>query len=387
MYILIFLYFLTRTFYLMESGVLQVFDIFFVINVGIFLVYKFDYINRIYSIVEKNIFNLFILFVAWTIIVNGAWYLIDGNGDINYLKSSAFLIYNLLFCIVNITLYLHNKRKYLTWFQAAIIINLGLNLAIYLLGLGRYYSDNRQIIYFNDPNQMGYYFFMIAMITFVLKLKYRYPIAALCTYFVIISGSRGVLMSLILFYSLFVIHQFIYERYIVRKYIKYVVLAAVISVTVFSGFLENVIYSQLNYVSNRFEETDKDDSILNRGYDRLYIYSQYILLGYGEGGVESGEKFAESPFPTNETHSTLANFLMSYGIVGLGLFLLMMNNSFEFKDYRYYLPYMAHGLIQVDSRQTTFWIFLLFVFVYNTEKKLKENRIRFGMHCPSESYA
>jgi predicted PurR-regulated permease PerM len=191
-----------------------------------------------------------------------------------------------------------------------------------------------------------------------------------------ISGSRGVLMSLVLFYLLFIVHQFIYERYVIRKYIKYVIIAAIVALTVFSHFIETVVYDQLNYVGNRFGERDNDDSILSRGYDRLYIYSEYILLGYGEGGVESGEKFAESLSPTIETHSTWANFLMSYGLIGFILFTMIMKDSFEFKDYRYYVPFLVHGLIQVDSRQTTFWIFLFFVFVHNTEKKLKDKRIR-----------
>jgi O-antigen ligase len=222
------------------------------------------------------------------------------------------------------------------------------------------------------------------MISFVLKLKYRYPIALVCTYFVIISGSRGVLMSLVLFYLLFFSYQYLYERYIVRRYFKYVLIVSIISLTVFSHFIESVVYEQLHYVGNRFGERDKDDSILNRGYDRLYIYSEYVLLGYGEGGVDSGEKFSEALSPTIETHSTWANFTMSYGIIGLVLFSMMMLDSFEFKDYRYYVPFLVHGLIQVDSRQTTFWIFIFFIFIHNTEKKLADKRIRIAFDSQSK---
>ena len=72
---------------------------------------------------------------------------------------------------------------------------------------------------------------------------------------------------------------------------------------------------------------DGDDNFNGRGYDRLVKYSQYLLFGAGEGDYS---RFGYDI----EIHSTLGNILMSYGIIGLLLFVTMIILAIQSNKWR-----------------------------------------------------
>ena len=62
----------------------------------------------------------------------------------------------------------------------------------------------------------------------------------------------------------------------------------------------------------------KDNSLLDRGYNRLLNNPGYLILGAGEGDYERLDPDPTQPLEElyKEFHSTLGNILMSYGVIG-----------------------------------------------------------------------
>ncbi|MCT4672043.1 MAG: O-antigen ligase family protein [Prolixibacteraceae bacterium] len=259
-----------------------------------------------------------------------------------------YYVYNAFFLWVNISLIELNYVKYRKAVLSAICVSVVSNIMFIILGVGKIVG-NRAVIFFNDPNQMGFFFFMLSMIYFFLKGR---NIVIYLSLFVLVlsSASRGCLISICLFYF-FLIIFFYYKSSLIRA-LKYTFTSIVLIMVLGFVFSNKLIY-QYEYLNNRLEENSDDDSVMSRGWHRLYEFTDKCVLGYGEGGNKQF-KYGEDDL---ETHSTWANLILSYGIVGLGLFCFVVQ-CYRKNIFSYILlsPLFLHGIIQVDSRQTTFWL-------------------------------
>lgn len=342
-YLLIFCYFLFKCFYLLPSGLLQIFDLFFISS---FCLMAF---KRMLIWNNQFIFR-YAIFLIYVSIVNLYWTLFYPL-DYSHLSSSIYYLYNLLFLWVNISLIKFNYESYRKIVLSAICSSVGLNIIFLILGVGKSVGD-RLILFFNDPNQMAYFFFMLSMIYFFLNGK-NVIVYILILVLVVFSASRGSIISICSFYSLLIIY--FYSKSSFLRSIKYTVTSIVFILALGFIFSDKLI-NQYEYVNNRMEEKSDDDSVMSRGWHRLYEFPEKCILGFGEGGNYQ-HKYGDDIL---ETHSTWANIILSYGIVGLGLFGLVLM-SYRRSIYRYVLlaPVFLHGMIQVDSRQTTFWLVIL----------------------------
>jgi hypothetical protein len=107
----------------------------------------------------------------------------------------------------------------------------------------------------------------------------------------------------------------------------------------------------------------EDDNLLHRGYVRLIQNPQYLAFGAGEGGFERLTQIADKQ--SKELHSTLGTILMSYGLVGLALFGLLLFVVFgraPRASIAYLGPVMLYSVTHVGVRFSEFWIFLALVY-------------------------
>jgi hypothetical protein len=107
----------------------------------------------------------------------------------------------------------------------------------------------------------------------------------------------------------------------------------------------------------------EDDSLLHRGYIRLIQHPQYLAFGAGEGGFERLSQDAKKQ--GKELHSTLGTILMSYGLIGLGLFAMLMLVIFgraPLASIAYLVPVMMYSITHVGIRFSEFWVFLGLVY-------------------------
>jgi hypothetical protein len=107
----------------------------------------------------------------------------------------------------------------------------------------------------------------------------------------------------------------------------------------------------------------EDDSLFHRGYIRLIQNPQYLAFGAGEGGFERLTQDAEKQ--GKELHSTLGTILMSYGLIGLGLFAALMLVIFgraPLVSIAYLVPVMMYSITHMGLRFSEFWVFLGLVY-------------------------
>ena len=185
-------------------------------------------------------------------------------------------------------------------------------LASVVLGSG----GARGSVFFNNPNQLGYYALLAATLIALtyrrLQLRLWIASAALvcCGCLALISASRasagGIAVLLVL---------------MIFSNPKILVPACLAGAALVSGIgpLADAIEASHDRVLNL--STHSDATFLQeRGYDRIWRNQQYLLLGAGEGGLS---RFDDTAFVKDmEIHSSAGTILFSYGIVGALLFLV-----------------------------------------------------------------
>ncbi len=363
-------------FYLFSSGQPQISHIILVVIFGAVFILMF---SKFIKAVKENI--MFMVFLIYLIYVNTSWLIITGS--ISFVVYTLFYIFNILLFYSTYLLY---KEHFITSdnIRNAIFFSLVLQF-LFLLASGLNFNA-RNMLFFNNPNQLGYFAISIINIYFILginQVKSRdnievfkniivYIIAFLLLVF---SSSKSALTS----YALFLIFIF-YIEMVKRFNTKKLLIASMIGVVIIGIMGVNI--EKIEHIAENTElfnrtvntGTEDDDSLAGRGYDRLIQYVQYTLLGAGEGEFT---RFALSKHH-GELHSTIANILFSYGLVGLLLFVsLFLNSKFYIGRVLFYMsPILLYGLAHNGIRSPLFWIAFALSLIYS-QKSYLENEIEY----------
>ncbi len=355
-------------FYLFSSGQPQISHIILVVIFGSVFILMF---SKFINIVKQNI--MFIIFLIYLMYVNISWLIITGS--ISFSIYTLFYVFNILLFY---TTYLLYKEHFITSdnIRNAIFFSLTLQF-IFLLASGLNFNA-RNMLFFNNPNQLGYFAISIVNIYFILginQVKKRDNIEILkniAVYLIafillVFSSSKSALTS----YALFLIFIF-YIEMIKRFNTKKLLIASLIGAVLIGIFVVNI--KKVENISENTElfkrainaGTEDDDSLAGRGYDRIIQYVQYTLLGAGEGKFT---RFALSKHH-GELHSTIANILFSYGLVGLLLFIsLFLNPKFYIGRILFYMsPILLYGLAHNGIRSPLFWIAFALSLIYSQKR-------------------
>jgi hypothetical protein len=233
----------------------------------------------------------------------------------------------------------------------------------------------RNALFFNNPNQLGYYA-LISGSLFIYAVRYvRMPIYfQLISYFsffflTLLSSSKAALAGSLILITLAVLNQGLFS---IRQFI---VLAIAISIGGFFISQQELGSKLFNYSLNRFQTIgeSKDDSYEGRGYDRIVNDPEYMILGAGEGGYNRFSTLLDA----GEIHSSFGTIIFCYGIIGLTFFIRFLIAIFRrstFFELMYFLPIFAYSITHQGLRDTLFWIFLGVVFLLNEQKLVTVTR-------------
>ena len=215
---------------------------------------------------------------------------------------------------------------------------------------------------FNNPNQTGYFSICLAGIAASLFLSGELSrtifisIFAGCIFLAILSLSKAAMVG-ISFYLL------IFLRW--NELIKMVPLIAVISpILIFSV---NIDFEDLKFIDRLAQiGSDSDDSLEARGYGVLFDPDIRIIYGWGEGYVQN--------VTGHETHSTIGNIIISYGLVGFTVFVLFLSLIFLRVSKRFGLivtigliaPVMLYGITHNGFRFSIFWVYLAVIYTLSS---------------------
>ncbi len=349
---LYFLFFILFPFYLFSSGQPQISHLILVVIYGLTFLLLF---KELFNVVNQN--PIFLIFLIYIIFVNTLWMMVTYK--ISFVVNSLFYIFNILLFYSTYLLYLGrviDANLIRNGIFASLLIQL-----IFLVQSGLDFST-RQMLFFNNPNQLGYYAVASLNIYFILgfnEIRRRdnmeiiknilvYLISFLLLVF---SSSKASLASyfLILLFILYVefIKSITVSKVIFGSFISIIILALIsLNMDTIDTIVENT--ELFNRTVNAGQESD--DSLAGRGYDRITLYSQYLFLGAGEGYFD---RFILSQHH-GELHSTLANILFSYGIIGFFIFItLFVNLNFHIlRVLSFMSPILFYGLTHNGIRKS-----------------------------------
>lgn len=371
--LLLYIYLLLRPYYFFSSGGLQISDTFIIIAFIFYLILNKNKRKKIFNIKNENKF--FVIFIILTCVVNGIYFLI--YNDFKFILSSLYYIF-ILMALVLFSYSFKNNKKFMKIADKIFKFNLLIQFIIYISGMGRYYSLSRYMGTFNDPNQFGYYILLIFAFISIFNVKLNNKNYEKFIYFVIsiilifASGSTGMLLGITVMVILEVLKVIKYIYRYINKGLASLVFLIPIILIFFSIYninltdikninIINRTYQKINKFSNEpFSNSDYQNMNIfeERGYDKLYLYPQYLLYGSGEGYYE---RFTLSAY-SNEIHATLPSIWFYYGVIPL-LFLLnwmykkLHNLSVDIKII--YFALILESFTLLNQRQVLFWIIIV----------------------------
>lgn len=366
-------------FYITPSGLPQISDVIMVVLI-LTLLYK----DQLFFRQDQFIILLGFMLGTYILVINGLWSIYYNSHYFNALRTSSWYFYNLLVLFVVISLYriqgsqkvFHLMYKALFW-----------SLTIQLLFMPFSYENNvREQLFFNNPNQLAY--FSLLSIALVLFLKSRITIdrkafiylITISMTLVIISLSKAAIITAIL---MIVIYMFNIKKIFKLRYIL-LLFTIIISLTAFiKNFNVSYISDSNEFLFNLYTRFDtmfeQDDSSLEgRAYDKILLFKERMVFGAGEAFNDRLRYRASM-----EIHSTLINFLFSYGLVGFIILLALLGMLFNFGyklDKVIYIALLGvfiYGLTHNGIRNPLLWILfgLIYISITNEKKTISHSKL------------
>jgi O-antigen ligase len=305
------------------------------------------------------------LFSGWIVVVNVVWFFL--SPDFVFLKKTSFYLYNAVVFLFVVSAGYHDwqRLKVVIWWSCVIaLLAQLLYLELWYVGEGKRATGT-----FNNPNQLGYWALLVMACLAVVKE--RNPLGILDVlalgagfYVLMLALSKAASISGMLLVLLILAFCRLQRAsgLVLSVALVLGVLFQVASGGLVERFMSFESVANLDHRLSTIGESE-DDDLLHRGYIRLIQNPQYLAFGAGEGGFERLTQIADKQ--TKELHSTLGTILMSYGLVGLALFGLLLFVIFgraPLASIAYLGPVMLYSVTHVGVRFSEFWIFLALVY-------------------------
>lgn len=353
-------------FYLFGSGIPQVADWLGLLLLAVLLR---TWNGRLAPPLVKPLKSL-ILFILYVLVVNLVWSLVVLRFSISakdgFLLAPTFYIFNGLLFFTFLLMF-QRYGELLLWLTvrmvlASVFIQMFFALALHG-GIGR------STVMFNNPNQLGYYALLTACIILLgqkrLKLSTFLVTAGLaaCSYLALLSASKAALTSIAALGVTLLISR---PR------------TAILASLVFGAliFTDNPFSAAIDHAQDRIDHDQSLGFVEERGYDRIYEYPEYTLVGAGEGAYI---RFKDtSLIGAHELHSSVATLFFCYGIVGTLLFGLFMWGTLSGAGLRAWIIVgtgFAYGMTHQGLRFRVLWLLLGMVTALR-ELRLRDLRVR-----------
>ena len=375
------IFLLLKPYYIFGSGGLQFADIFLILSAIIALSLLF--LNRRSNSSAKSVIRdnrFFVIFTFLAIAINVCYFVTLGKAS--FLLSSSYLIFNLV--AVTLFSYLSRDKSFLSRISSIFEIHLVVQTIIFLLGIGRMYDETRYMGTMNDPNQFGFFVFITFLYIYVIRhwlnaRSTRTLLALVLALFLIaLSGSTGMILGIGFFVVAILCYAFLQigrTRYSTIQRIAYICSIAITSFIFIimpawslvrgESSISEVLSEQviIERISNKASSGGTTNGLTfweDRGYDKLYLYPQYILFGAGQGEYS---RFVKAAMPL-EVHATLPAILFVYGFIPCGILIIWIYR--RLKDAPVYAKVALIALIVesftlLNQRQSLFWMFVVLV--------------------------
>lgn len=349
-------YFFLVPFYVFHSGLPQPGDFMVLLLVPVALLSWRGRLDR--SI--RRPFLALVAFTLWVVCVNWAWAVLVGNyalfGPDTFVVFPIYYLYNTLIFLVVCVLY----RRYGMRFLWLTLHTVALTVLVQAAASLVVYRGGRSALFFNNPNQLGFFALVCASIIALGKRTLGFGAVksgiclTTCAYLALLSASRAAVIGCALLLAFTLIAN---PRQFVVMGLVILGLAAV-----GGPLIDAVGQTQQRLTADRYPQVSFFEE---RGYDRILNHEEYWLLGAGEGGTS---RFADTTvIGASEIHSSAGTLFFSYGVVGVVLFLVFLfrvARGAPLGTKLILLPTLVYTVAHQGLRSTTVWIlFAVFVCV------------------------
>lgn len=341
------LYVVAKMFYLEKAGSAQPADIALVGLVPLTLASG-------YTVLMLRTQPVLVGLLAWMFGVNLVWSW--QLNDTDFLRFVAYYAFDFLVCAVTFVAYLGDPERFTRWMPRFLYVSVVIQAGACLAG-----GAARATGTFSNPNQLAYYAVTIAALMLIVRrgrfLWHDGVFLALAAFCVLESVSRAGLVSFALILLLWLWFGLADMRLRIIG-----ILAGVAALFGLASYTQGSQLAERFDSISAFEQRQADEStnsmIEERNLDRVVDYYVYTLLGAGEGQYGRFEAQKENAL---EVHSSFVTLLFSYGIVGLGGFVLLMLIVFRrvpIELSAYMVPLLVYGATHNGLRFAYFWIVL-----------------------------
>lgn len=297
--------------------------------------------------VKLPVFSLAV-FVAYVFACNFVWAAATSEWD--FFKASSFYAFNFSVFLGYLVMLGERGDDWLRWtlygFAATLIM-----LALMSIPFGDRSESGRLELFFVNPNQLAYHVLLCASIVVMLAPRYGVPRLVLyglllCAFYIEVrTYSRAGLLGIALLGAI----QFAHRPTLVT--------IIALPLLVFALYLDlQALDTDLwEQRVETVQESSTEDYITDRGMDRIYEHPEYLIAGAGEG---FHLRFHHNKL---EIHSSAANLIFSYGVVGTILFLIFLRWLSVAAGARLTLlmiPALSYSLFHQGMRARPFWILL-----------------------------
>lgn len=366
--ILICLGMLLKPFYLLPSGSFQLGDAAVLLAFFCALVQGRDAFR-----IEKNDM-LLALFVACVLVINLSYFCTYQTAD--FVLQSLYYVFNLFAVFVF-------RQKicdcdFLLWFSRVLRLDLAIQIIIYFVGAGRWYSPDRYMGTFNDPNQLAFFVFCAYLAIQLLDRKRGTGVFLvddlMAAFLIYQSASTGMLMGFVLVLLPRVgwaFGAFFSRGCAVPVLIVLAAITVLFSVAAIGGvdaksvgdapIIQRLEHKVANIIDDGAGLLDQDSAFVkDRQLDKLILYPEQMLYGAGQG---SFNRFSGT-VSANEVHSTFPGMLWYYGVVPFAVLVCWMIANFKHGNndkivWLYYLAFFIETCTLANQRQPLFWFLLV----------------------------
>jgi hypothetical protein len=349
------IYMMIFPFYVFPAGSVQPSDMFIALIMGAYMVLNGFSLNRFYAPVR----NKFVNFLIYLCLVNFLLFIFmlgKSAKGLPWFIVNAFYVYNFLVFVFAFVLHQRYGKDFLKATVYSLVLSGALQVILSPFGNT---EDLRPVLFFTNPNQLGYYSLIGLTIILTLERSLKLPRTVIYlsfgifTYFAMLSLSKATIGSLLVLFGVYLLTTGVFSSNGLFK-IAGLVLAGVIVITA-TDFGANFIE---NFTNRTGQEQPKGVTEWEyRGYDRISNHPYYLVLGAGEGAYNRFDTYIDK----HEMHSSVGTIIFSYGIPGTVLFIvfvLSLARGLRWQYVVYMLPLFAYGVTHMGLRFTYFWIAL-----------------------------
>jgi hypothetical protein len=286
-------------------------------------------------------------FVLYATLVQVLWAVFLGEPGV--LLFAAYYIFNLII-FVSVGLLTARSPDFSSLIIRSTIGSVAIQVALSLLGFEGPVDGSRSAVFFQNPNQLGYFSLMSASIMTVGVKRQMIGagvfIAGIlgCLWLAQLSLSKAAMVAI----ALLVIYGSLRST-------RTILLSSIAMLGVLGL---GIVDDRLPQIESRFESigTQADDSLAGRGYERIWLHPEMNLLGGGEGAVWRWESSMRNK---TEIHSSWGTILFSYGIPGVMLMAAFLWRLIPRLGLSSLIPFAAvvlYGITHMGLRFIPMWI-------------------------------